>query len=227
MCINGKWIKDDQLKTNKISNVTENSTLFFAMSVDGSIYVNKKGPNSSWSKIGNLPTSEFLINANDTCIVACGDRMNAYLSYDFGKSWKNLPVTDRVHSCYLSTDALLFATNVGLYRLVKGNLSELFVFPDSGYIPTTINQYKDEIIVVAQDIYDSNMMPLYIFYSPNNGADFIKLNLVVKNNFQLWSPFNVYVYDGVIYLISLGIKETASNFIFSDKNFLHTFNVKK
>lgn len=70
------------------------------------------------------------------------------------------------------------------------------------------------------------MMPSYIFYSPNNGKSFMKLNLIIENNLQLWPAFSVYVYNGVIYLMSIGKKRAATDFIELKNNFLYKFNVK-
>ena len=89
---------------------------------------------------------------------------------------------------------------------------------------TCINQYKDEIIVVAQDSQDTNMMPFSIFYSSNNGQNFINLNVIVENNFQLSCPC-AYVYNGVIYTCSFGIKEHTFDFLNDDTVFIYKFNV--
>ena len=123
----------------------------------------------------------------------------------------------------------MIATDSGVYKtnLPNINFSQILNFPvGSDYRTSYINQYNDEIVVVSQDSLDKNMMPLYIFYSPNNSTDFIKLNVVTENNFQLWCPFNVYVYKGVIYTISMGIKTSATDFIQQNNRFLYKFNVK-
>jgi hypothetical protein len=227
-CINGTWIKDNQLNTSEIMKVTENSTLFFALSSDGSIYTKQKDPKSSWIKNGGkAPVNNTLLNINDNYTVAWGS--DAYLSSDFGKSWTKISVSGTVYYCYLSSDSLLVATDSGVYKtnLPNINFTQILNFPDgSDYRTSCINQYNDEIVVVSQDNLDTNMMSLYIFYSPNNGKDFIKLNVVTENNFQLWCPFNIYVYNGVIYTISMGIKTSATDFISLNKSFLYKFNVK-
>lgn len=230
-CINGIWIKDNQLKTNEIMKVTENSTTFFAVSSDGTIYTKQKDAKSSWTKNGGkAPINNTLLNVNDNYIVAWGT--SVYLSSDFGKSWNNVSgvlSSNTVYYCYLTSDTLLIATNSGVYKtnLSNINFSQILNFPvGSDYRTSCINQYNDEIVVVSQDSLDTNMMSLYIFYSPNNGTDFIKLNVVTENNFQLWCPFNVYVYNGVIYVISIGIKTSATDFISLNKSFLYKFNVK-
>ena len=92
-----------------------------------------------------------------------------------------------------------------------------------------IYQYKDEITLLLQDESDEDMMPVYIFYSPDNGNNFIKLNVIVSifNNQlrQLASGFNdVYVYNGVIYANSNGLK--ISKFFFEPNSFLYKFNAK-
>ena len=230
-CINGAWIKDNQLKTNEIMKVTENSTTFFAVSSDGTIYTKQKDAKSSWTKNGGkAPINNTLLNVNDNYIVAWGT--SVYLSSDFGKSWNNVSgvlSSNTVYYCYLTSDTLLIATDSGVYKtnLPNINFSQILNFPvGSDYRTSCINQYNDEIVVVSQDSLDTNMMSLYIFYSPNNGTDFIKLNVVTENNFQLWCPFNVYVYNGVIYVISNGIKTSATDFISLNKSFLYKFNVK-
>jgi hypothetical protein len=230
-CINGAWIKDNQLKTNEIMKVTENSTTFFALSSDGTIYTKQKDAKSSWAKNGGkAPINNTLLNVNDNYIVAWGT--SVYLSSDFGKSWNNVSgvlSSNTVYYCYLTSDTLLIATDSGVYKtnLPNINFSQILNFPvGSDYRTSCINQYNDEIVVVSQDSLDTNMMSLYIFYSPNNGTDFIKLNVVTENNYQLWCPFNVYVYNGVIYVISIGIKTSATDFINQNKSFLYKFNVK-
>ena len=223
MCINGKWSKDERLKS--ITKVAENSTKFFAMS-GVNIYTMEKNENSAW--ISNpLPPNSPLVNVNDTYTVAWGGT-DVYLS---SKSWNKISVPDKtVYWCYLTSDnALLVATDSGVYKtnLPNINFSQILNFPaGSDYRTSCINQYNDEIVVVSQDSLDTNMMSLYIFYSPNNGTDFIKLNVVTENNFQLWCPFNVYVYKGVIYTISMGIKTSATDFIQQNNRFLYKFNVK-
>jgi hypothetical protein len=225
MYINGQWSKDQRLKSDGIIQVKENSTKFFAMS-GVNIYTMEKNENSAWIN-NSLPPNSSFVNVNDRYTVAWGS--DAYLSSDFGKSWNKISVSGTVYYCYLSSDALLIATDSGVYKtnLPNINFTQILNFPvGSDYRTSCINQYNDEIVVVSQDSLDTNMMSLYIFYSPNNGTDFIKLNVVTENNFQLWCPFNVYVYNGVIYAISMGIKTSATDFIQQNKNFLYKFNVK-
>jgi hypothetical protein len=94
----------------------------------------------------------------------------------------------------------------------------------TNYTVTCINQHNDEIIVVAQGTQDTNMMPYSIFYS-NSGQDFINFNVIVENNFQLNCPY-AYVYNGVIYTNSYGIKENAANFLNDDTVFIYQINVQ-
>ena len=237
MCINGQWTKNDQLKSNGILGVAENSSSFFAFSKEGTLYVYKKQDvNASWVKRdGTIPEHSSFINVNDKYIVSFGgDNGKVYLSDNVGQTWTNVTIPNaKIYwHCYLSSDALLVATETGLYRLDLpnvNNLKRLLTFTNDLYQIIQIYQYKDEIIVLLQDESDEDMMPVYIFYSPDNGNNFIKLNVIVSifNNQlrQLASGFNdVYVYNGVIYANSNGLK--ISKFFFEPNSFLYKFNAK-
>jgi hypothetical protein len=228
MCINEKWSKDQRLKSDGIMQVKENSTKFFAMSAVN-IYTMEKNENSAWIN-NSLPPNISFLNVNDGYIVVWGST-DVYLSSDFGKSWNKISVPpDILYWCYVTSDnALLVATAIGVYKtnLPNINFSQILNFHAESYYATAcINQYKDEIVVLSQDSFDEKMMPSYIFYSPNNGKSFMKLNLIIENNLQLWPAFSVYVYNGVIYLMSIGKKRAKTDFIELNKSFLYKFNVK-